>query len=463
MLPIYTRYLAPADYGVIELLSMILDVTGLLLGMRIGEAIFRFYCGTDDEREKRLTVSTALILTFLMNTIGVIFVILAAPSLSKIVLGNISYAWLLSLFGITLVTTALEIVPLTYIRAQQRPWTYFHFSWVKLVLQIALNLYFVVYRGLGVEGVIYSALISGGTLAIALSTYTIRSVGLTYSRHQAVNLVKFTAPLILAALGSFYITFGDRYFLRVFSGLESVGIYSLGYKFGFILVVLTWMPFQQIWDSQRYVVGKSINAIELFSQTFSIISSVMIVGGLAIALFVEDLLRIMSAPEFWSAHRVVPYILVAYLYQCWTNFCRYGLLLKKQTVQITIGAWIAAVVVTAGYILLIPRYDVIGAAIATLIAFVSRFIWENNRAKKAFDMQLPWVRVNSLLLVAIIIYCLSLLLPNSLVVSIVARMLILIGFVCLVLFSPIMRSGDRKLIMRSLRKPLAIFEGSTGR
>ena len=36
MLPIYTRYLTPADYGVVELLSMLLDFAAIIFSARVG-------------------------------------------------------------------------------------------------------------------------------------------------------------------------------------------------------------------------------------------------------------------------------------------------------------------------------------------------------------------------------------------------------------------------------------------
>ena len=51
MLPIYTRYLTPADYGVIELLTMAIEITGILVGLRITQALFRFYILAKDRRE----------------------------------------------------------------------------------------------------------------------------------------------------------------------------------------------------------------------------------------------------------------------------------------------------------------------------------------------------------------------------------------------------------------------------
>lgn len=43
MLPIYTRYLTPADYGVVELLTMAIELAGILVGLRISQAMFRYY------------------------------------------------------------------------------------------------------------------------------------------------------------------------------------------------------------------------------------------------------------------------------------------------------------------------------------------------------------------------------------------------------------------------------------
>jgi len=51
MLPIYTRFLTPADYGTIELLSMILDFVGIILGLRIGQSIFRYYADYEKKKE----------------------------------------------------------------------------------------------------------------------------------------------------------------------------------------------------------------------------------------------------------------------------------------------------------------------------------------------------------------------------------------------------------------------------
>src|SRR5260370_28115115 len=52
MLPVYTRFLSPADYGVMELLDLTTTIVGLLLGARVGSAVFYYYFAASSPREK---------------------------------------------------------------------------------------------------------------------------------------------------------------------------------------------------------------------------------------------------------------------------------------------------------------------------------------------------------------------------------------------------------------------------
>ena len=49
LLPIYTRYLSPADYGVMELLDLTGSVLTILIGMRFGQSLF-YFCSLDISR-----------------------------------------------------------------------------------------------------------------------------------------------------------------------------------------------------------------------------------------------------------------------------------------------------------------------------------------------------------------------------------------------------------------------------
>lgn len=456
MLPIYTRFLTTADYGVIELLSMLLDFVSIILGARLGQGIFRFYSDAVTQKEKDAVISSAFFLAVSFNGTGVVFLILFAEPLAQFLLGDGAFGRYVSLFALTLALSACMEVGMTFIRAQQKPWLYVWLSVVKLLLQVGLNIYFVVILRLHVEGVIYSALISSGVMALVLTSYTLSKVGIRFSYDTARRLLGFSLPLMLAAIGAFYLTFGDRYFLRVYWGLSEVGIYSLSYKFGFMLAILAWNPFEMIWDTQKYEIYRKANARQIYQSTFLVVSSFMVFMALALSLFAKDILFIMSDPAFHSAYKLVPIILVAYIVQAWTGYCNFGILIKRNTLQITYAAVIAVAVITIAYLTLIPLFGGYGAAWATVLAFLVRFLWINWKATQAYDMQLPWGKVMLLSGLAIFVYLLSIFSPEPLLGSIVVRLFLALLFFSAFMVLPILPASEKATIMNILRDPRKI-------
>jgi O-antigen/teichoic acid export membrane protein len=455
MLPIYTSFLTPEDYGVIELLSMLLDFVSIVLGVRVGEAIFRFFCNAENENQKRRVISTALILVVVLNALGVLLVAAFSDQLSVIIFGGIEFSHFIALFTLVLVMQAVIELSLVYIRAIQKPWLFISVSVGRLMIQLTLNIYFVVVKDMHVEGVIYSAIIANFVICLLLLVYVIGRNGLGFSTQLAKEMTFFSFPLMLASIGSFYLTFGDRYFLRLYSGVSEVGIYSLGYKFGFMLLMVTWLPFERIWDTQRYEIYNSDNPDKntTYAKFFIYISSLIMFVALGIALFVKDLLVIISDPAFHSAAMVVPLVLLAYILQAWTSFCGFGLLIKKKTKHFTYGAIVAVVIISAAYFTLIPLYASIGAAAATVIGFLARLLWIQYHSNKAYSMNLPWGTAIYLLGLAVTIYGLSLFAPEQLLFSILTKSALMLLFVLLYFISPILGNTEKKLLISLVKNP----------
>jgi len=443
MLPIYTRFLTPADYGVVELLSMVLDVASILFSARVGQAVFRYYCTSNSEDEKKSIIASALLLSVLLDIIGAVIVIVLAGPLAIAVFSDIGYKHYIVLFAITMFLTPLVEIPLIYIRAQQKPWLFMAFSITKLVLQLSLNIYFIVFLEMRVEGVIYSAVISGLVMGILLTGYTLPRTGIMATKAICKSLFSFSLPLKLATLGSFYMTFGDRYILNMFTDLTQVGIYSLGYKFGFILLLLTWDPFQKSWDAEKYEIFKRPGAKPSYQKVFVYISSILILAGLCISLFTKDLLRIMADPSFLDAYKIVPVIIIAYIFQAWTRYCSMGILLENKTMQIAYGEMVGVLVITLAYFTLIPMYGIYGAAWSTVVGFAARFYWTNLKSTQLYNMELPWTKVSLTASLATSIYFLSILSPEGIILSILYRTALVVTFVSVFFMLPILSRNEK--------------------
>ena len=455
MLPIYTRYLTTEDYGTLELLTMIIDFVAIIVGLRISEGIFRFYGQYAAQAEKDQVVSTAMIMIFILNLVGCALVALFREPLSLLMFGDTGTSFYILLFAVTIIFQGLIEVPLVFIRNLQLPWHFIFFSICKLALQLGLNIYFVVIRQMHVEGVIYSALISGGIMSLVLVWYTLAKTGLHLSPAKAKELLQFSLPLIFTSLITFYITFGDRYFLRLFSGLSEVGIYALGYKFGFLLMFLVVEPFSNIWNSEKYRVYQQADAKKIFQNVFLAFSLAIILVFVGISLFVKDVLMIMSIPTFWPAYKVVPVILMAYALNAWVYYANFGILIQKKTIEITYGTIIAAVFVTLGYVLLIPPFGALGAAWATVLAFGSRCAWVTIRSAKLYDMGLPWGTVGGLAAYAVLIVWAGsvLITTDQLLVSVAAHCGLALVFLGGLLLLPILPAPWRRELRKNFFRP----------
>ena len=453
MLPIYTRILTPADYGTIELLSMVIDFAGIIFGLRIGEAIFRFYLMAESDIDKKNIISSALVLTVALNGVGFFILYLTSGLISATVFNGLEKQNLLIIFSLSLFFQPLVEIPMTYIRAQQLPWLFVFFSMLKLALQLSLNIYLVLNLRLGVLGVVLSAVVTGCLMSLLLGGYCFRRTGLQFSFSKAKKLVLFCYPMILASFFGFYVTFGDRFFLNHYSTLDEVGIYALGYKFGFLLVFIGINPFSAIWDSERYHVLKEPNAKSIFQNVFVFFAVFLLIQAVGISIFSKNILMVMANTEFWGAAKIVPIVVLAYFFQGLLTYCNFGILIHKKTFIITKSSVLAAVVITVLYFLLIPAFGAIGAAWATALTSFVKLLYIYFHATRLYDMELPWKKMFIFGSLSTLVVLISLFGPDQIVWSLIFNITVFYLFVYVFTLLPVLSKTQNLLLRELILKP----------
>lgn len=445
MLPINTRYLSPADYGSVELLSIVLDITLIVFGLRVDQGLFRYYHAYEEIEKRNAVVSTVLFLTLLLNAVGALFIATFSPALAAHVLHDSTLWHYFAIYSLCLLAPALVNVPYSYARLIGRPGLFLTMSLVKLFMQVALNILFVVVFELRALGVIISTVTTQLLLGTIFTGMTLGNVGWRFDKEIAVRLIKFGVPIVLSGIASFYVVFGDRYFLNKYWGLAAVGLYSLATKFGFTFYTIVYEPFRKAWDGHKYEALKEASPIRIYQRTFSLITKALILGGLGICLFIEDFLRIFVGPEFQGAHAVVPIIIAAFVARPLIDFCSFGLLLKEKTKYLSQGSFLAAAVMTIGYFTLIPKFGVHGAAFTTLAGAVTEMSWTYLTAKRFYDMQLEWNRFAATAAICVAAFLLSLPLESATWISFACRVALFFAAFAAVLLSPATRADERKV------------------
>lgn len=400
MLPIYTRYLSPADYGAVGLLMFTVALIEIIFGARLFQAVPKFYFEQDTKREGHAVISTALMITSAVSSLSMLAVVAFRVPISEIAFGTGDYGLLVGIFAVLILTHALENYALGYVRIQQRPWLFISASMVKLFMQLSLNIWFVVIMEWGVLGVAYGSVISSVIFTAGMTLYTLFNTGISFSSYIAKRMLLFSWPLWLAGLAGLYIGSANRYYIRLFSSLDDVGLFELAAKFGTIITLLIWMPFSQYWQTERFRLYQEPNPIPIYQAVFKLISTLLVMAALGVAIFGGPVIRIMAAPEFHVAAEAVPYLVFSAVFQCLVYFGNFSFLVKEKTGWMTWNSYMTAVVATALYFALIPFMGFVGAAQALMLANGFQFIVVHFAAKKHYDMKISLLPLVVLLVIA---------------------------------------------------------------
>ena len=147
-----------------------------------------------------------------------------------------------------------------------------------------------------VAGALLGPAIAGVLFTPVILYATLRQTGVAFSAGLSWQLLKFSAPLVPAALAMFIVHFSDRYILREFGTLEAVGLYAVAYKFGMLVSTLVGQPFSLIWGNRLHSYYWHENRDALYNETLSGLTFALCLVALGISLFIEPVLALMT-PE----------------------------------------------------------------------------------------------------------------------------------------------------------------------
>ncbi|HEX6750629.1 MAG TPA: oligosaccharide flippase family protein [Longimicrobium sp.] len=451
MLPVYTRFLSTADYGVLELLGMTIDVIAMIAGVGLASGVFKFYSELSGEADRRKLLATAALGSTALALVTALAGMALAGPLNQLVFRGASDPQYFRIFFLIYFFQSAAAPGLLLMRIRERSVLFVAANLATLVAQLSLNIWFLVFRGMGLEGVMLGNALVSGASALALGAYTVRHVGVAFSLPRFRQLARFGAPLIVVSLGSFVLTFSDRYFLNWFTDTASVGVYALAYRFSFVLSTLTVVPFSQVWEPRRFEVARRPDAGEVYRRMFLYYSLVLVGGAALMTAVIRDVLAVMAAPEFLPAHRVVPLILVATILQQWAAYACVGLYLRSRT---GVLAWVSVASVAVTLLLnalLIPRFGMMGAAWATIGAYVLRFGLTYAFSQAAYRIHYPWARVSVLVMLFLGVSAARLLVtPSSLRASLAFGLLLALA--TLVVGWQVLDAGAKAALRGFLRR-----------
>ena len=406
MIPLYTRYLTTSDYGVLELLDLTSTIVSIFISMRIGSAVIRFYYDSADELEQKKVVSTAYMATFASALLVVLFSQICSIRLSCLIFDTDVYD---KYFKLVFMATALSLissVPEAYLMARKQSIFYTIISLMTLSSYLILNIYFIVFLKMGILGILYSSVITKIFNSSVLSFYCITKNSLFFSFTKFKSMLKFSLPLIPANVGTFILNYADRFILQKVATTAEVGIYALGYKFGYMLPVLVMGPINMIWVPQMFELASKSDK-KTIEKMFTYIMLILIFCGLGLILLTKDAIRIMATPPFYPAYKVVSFVVLGYIFRGMASFFWDGIMIAKKTIYIGISVFVSALSNILLNIFLIPQFRAMGAAYSTAISFFIMFVLIFYFCQRVYSIKCEWGRISKIAVVSLFIFFLN--------------------------------------------------------
>jgi len=406
LLPLYTRYLTPADYGAVETLVALSAVLVTVLRLGISSAFFRFYFDSRDPARRLLVVRTSFWFTMVMASAGLAAGLALAEPLSRALFATGDRTWLVRAAFVAL-WAQMNYEQLTSLfRVEERSFQFVNASLANILITVAATVGFVVGLRWGATGVVVGNVT--GTLCVyaALLAYRREQLGLQLDRSLLREMNRFGLPLVPSALALWALNFSDRFFLVKLSGQEEVGLYSLGSRIASAMVLLL-TAFRTAWPAFAYSIEDEREARRTYGFVLTYLLLVATWVALALGLLAPWIVRLLATPSFYGASRVVAplafaaaalggYIVIA---------IGVGRARRTQFNWVVTGA--AALVNVGLNMILIPPYGMMGAAVATVAAYVLMFAAMAWWAQRVYPVPYQWRRVATLAAVGVTLYALG--------------------------------------------------------
>lgn len=371
LLPIYTRYLTPNDYGIVSIITSVTGFLGIFYLFGLHGAISRYYYDyIDDESLFKKFVGTILITILIICLCLTIFLFVTHKFILDKFIKEINFYPYMAVGLFTIGLSTLFPIYQGLLQMQHKAEKFALQQFTLFLVSLGLNIIFIVIFKLGAMGPLLSALIISIIGFIYAFIAFNKFVSWKIDKNIVIKSLKYSAPLVPHTLAGWTSNLVDRIILNNLKSTSLVGIYNIGYQFGSIISIVAgavnsaFVPwfFSIMKDSKN-----DKNQIYKFGTTFVLLYSL---GALWLSILSPYILKFMVHKNFFGALDCIPYIAFAYVFNGVYYFFVSGLFYnEKGTKYIFICSTIAAIINIILNFVLIPKYEIIGASIATLISF----------------------------------------------------------------------------------------------
>lgn len=373
-IPLLTKFIGAGQFGVWSQTTMLAATLSPLIVLCTDSAVIRYLPGLSLETQKRFFAAWFV---FIVGFAGAVAFLLALmpKELSVVFFGSGQFTSFVFLGASMLVTTLAVNTLRTWFRVRNETWAFGTVT----AFQAAVSLCAIalaILQAVRLETLILYVVLTDVIISVGCALAIWRRAGFAAPDFDILpKLLRFGLPLVPAALANWGLGYMDRLFLVHFSTLEEIGIYTVTYQIGYSIIQLLVNP---VWTMYASTAAEAHNqerypdVQRLFDTSVALILVLSLPAIVGIAILGRDLLAILASPEFFPGAPLISIIALGFLFAMISAYYEVSLGLAYRQHLAAVGAGLAFFVNFSLNVLLIPPFTILGAAVATMLAFAAQ-------------------------------------------------------------------------------------------
>ena len=422
LLPLYTNYLTPSEYGILDIIAMlssIINTVFLVGGIRL--AAMTFYKQAENEEARRRIAVTISLLLWLAVAVAIIFSVCFIDYIDLFL--KTGKRDILA-FGLAVtLLEALVTVPMTLMQARLESLRFVLTNLIMSFTRMGLCIYFVAGLRWNILGVLYAQAIVCIVSAIFLTYRELRIGSLSPDVTKWKEILQFCLPLVPNGIFAFIYGTSGRFSVLQFGPYESgaamgaVGLYALANRLMSISRYMGTLPMQQVWTAEMYEVYKRPDASYVFGNFAHRLLCVKACAALVISLFALEIVRIMSDSSYHDAAVLIPLFGIHSILVIFASQMNNTFFITRKTNYNLFCTFLSLPVVFLFLYLLVPRWGIMGAVIAQICAQCAYTGFVYYFTRHFFYVRYPFGKMAVLMTITVGCYGLSVLCSSGIALS----------------------------------------------
>lgn len=399
LVPLYSHYLLPEEYGRFDIYITILSMLYVIVSLQAVESSFRFIQECTNDRERKVTVSNALIIVI----IGCL--ILGAVILILLFIEH-SFKYYKEFYIYTL-TAVVSNLFLQTLRGMNRTLNYVLISTISAVSSAVLNVFFIVYCSFGGYALLVTPIIVNMeiiVLCMLLGKFyhfvSLKVISVAEIKRQLL----YAVPLIPNAICVWLLGSLGRFVLLLYYGEKEVGLLAFTLKFPQLLslassiFIMAWQVniLQSYEESDR-----DAFASKIFNHYMKCVFSLMIIS----LPLLKIIIFIGMGKDYLLTWKYLPIFFVGVVIASFSQFFNLGFYGAKKTKKVFYSSIYAIIIYALAGILLANKFYIYGIGAAYSVSELIRWIYIRINVREYLNIKIAWRKNMVELLLYLIVVC----------------------------------------------------------